>query len=488
MIYKTLDTYYKNILLFLLLVLFHHAHAATAPKSFADIVEPLLPSVVNISTTQNIEIKNTMKPYDVPEGSPLEDLFDRFEREMQPNKRNNRPDKRKATSLGSGFILDKQGYIVTNNHVIEKADEIKVILSDNREFEAKVIGTDNRTDLAVLKIHTDDDLPFVTFGNSNKLRIGDWVIAIGNPLGLGGTVTAGIVSARGRDILSGPYDNYIQTDASINRGNSGGPLFNDKGEVIGINTAIFSQTGGSIGIGFAIPSSQALQVIQQLKDFGETKRGWLGVTIQEVNNEIAQSLGLDKAKGALVSDLHPNGPSEKAGIIVGDIILYFDGQAVESSRQLPRMVARTDIGKKVKVVVFRNGTEKTIYVELGRLESALQEIDQLSKNQQPQNKENDDFNEFGLVLSTLNNNIRNDYNIDSSVEGLVITNIDQESEAYNRNLRIGDVISVVNQKNITSLSSFDNVVKEAKDRDRPTILLLVFQSGERRFISLPLKK
>ena len=331
---------------FILFLSISIANAKSAPDSFANLAEKLSPSVVNISTTTVIEQRNREIP-SFPPGSPFEDFFKQFEK---PNGK-----KRKAQSLGSGFIIDETGYVITNNHVIDNAEKIMVILYDDTSFEARVVGKDPKTDVALLKIEPKKTkLNAVKFGNSNDLRVGDWVMAIGNPFGFGGTVTAGIVSARGRN-LSGSYDDYIQTDASINRGNSGGPLFDMNGKVVGINTAIFSQSGGSVGIGFAVSSNLAKQVTDQLKEFGRTKRGWLGVLIQEISKEIADSLGMESAKGALVSSATEGGPAEKAGVKTGDVILKFNNIAIENMKELPKVVAGTPVGKSVPLVILRNG-------------------------------------------------------------------------------------------------------------------------------------
>ncbi|MEM9011436.1 MAG: Do family serine endopeptidase, partial [Pseudomonadota bacterium] len=326
-------------------------------NSFADLAEQLSPSVVNITTTQNVARSNRIDPI-VPEGSPFEDFF----RDFLDRRRNGRP--RRSSALGSGFIISADGYIVTNNHVIEEADEIQIELFDGETLPAIVIGRDPQTDIAVLKVEPDEPLPFVQFGDSDAARVGDWVMAIGNPLGQGFSVSAGIISARGRS-LRGSYDDFIQTDAAINRGNSGGPLFNTNGEVIGVNTAILSPNGGSIGIGFAMSSTVVEPVVLQLREFGETRRGWLGVRIQPVDEDVAEALGLEEARGALVADVTTGGPAEEAGIQAGDVILVFDGRDVEEMRDLPRMVAETPIGTSVRVVLFRDGETQTVRVSLG---------------------------------------------------------------------------------------------------------------------------
>src|SRR6266571_588171 len=342
--------------------------AARGPDTIADISERVIDAVVNISTSQKVDTRNSPMPQ-LPNDPQLDELFrDFFNRRGQGDPQNRERGPRRVNSLGSGFIIDPSGIVVTNNHVISEADEITVILNDGARLKAEIIGRDQKTDLALLRVKPDKPLKAVTFGDSEKLRLGEWVIAIGNPFSLGGTVTAGIVSARNRDINSGPYDNYIQTDAAINRGNSGGPLFNLEGEVIGVNTAIISPSGGSIGIGFAVPSKTALPVIQQLREFRETRRGWLGVRIQQVSDEIAESLGMKHARGALIAGVDDKGPAKPAGIEPGDVIVKFDGHEIKEMRDLPRVVADTPVGKQTPVIIIRKGKEETKSVTLGRLE------------------------------------------------------------------------------------------------------------------------
>src|SRR5690242_9330596 len=354
------------------------AAVARGPESVSDVAEKVIDAVVNISTSQNVEGRGNAIPQ-LPPGSPFEEFFDEFFKNRRGGQRgdNNQGGDhamRRVNSLGSGFIIDASGLVVTNNHVISEADEISVILNDGTRLKATLVGKDQKTDLALLQVKSDKPLKAVKFGDSDKLRLGEWVVAIGNPFSLGGTVTAGIVSARNRDINSGPYDNYIQTDASINRGNSGGPLFNLEGEVVGINTAIISPSGGSIGIGFAVPSKTALPVIDQLKQFGETRRGWLGVRIQQVTDEIAESLKISPARGALVAGVDDKGPAKPAGIEPGDVIIKFDGKDIKEMRDLPRVVADTPIGKQTPVTIIRKGKEETKTVTLGRLEDNDQKL------------------------------------------------------------------------------------------------------------------
>jgi len=389
-----------SINIFIIFFAVNISHAKSAPDSFADLAEKLSPSVVNISTTTVIEERSRQMP-SFPPGSPFEDFFKQFD---QPGGK-----KRKAQSLGSGFIIDDTGYVITNNHVIDNAEKIMVILYDDTSFEATVVGKDPKTDVALLKIDPKKTkLKAVKFGDSNDLRVGDWVMAIGNPFGFGGTVTAGIVSARGRN-LSGSYDDYIQTDASINRGNSGGPLFDMKGNVVGINTAIFSQSGGSVGIGFAVSSNLAKQVTDQLKQYGRTKRGWLGVLIQEISQEIADSLGMKSAKGALVSSATEGGPAEKAGVKTGDVILKFNNIDIENMKELPKVVAGTPVGKSVPLVILRNGKELSLNVVLGELELAEKEnlIGQ-SSNSVGDKKE---YDKLGFVAEELNQKNKSKFNL-----------------------------------------------------------------------------
>jgi serine protease Do len=455
------------------------ADARGAPDSFADLVQGLLPAVVNVSTTQKVAGRGEEVPqFDFPPGSPFRDFFEQFQR-----KRREAP-QRRGTSLGSGFIVDKSGYIVTNNHVIDGADQITIVMHDDRKFDAKLVGRDTKTDLALLKIKTKKALPYVRFGDSDSARVGDWVVAIGNPLGLGGTVTAGIISARGRDIRSGPYDDYIQTDAPINRGNSGGPLFNLKGEVVGVNTAILSPSGGSIGIGFSIPSQLAIGVVQQLRKYGSTRRGWLGVQIQAVTDEIAESLGLKDSDGALVAGVVKGSPAESAGFKTGDVILTFDGRRVPESRKLPRMVAESDVGKKVRVVVWRNGRKVKLGVKLGELEK----VDQASlstpgKPTQP-GKGGTKFPELGLTLAPLTKELASRFELGEDASGIVVTNVDEESGAAEKGVRAGDIVVEINQEKIKSTGDVAKQVKKATKAGRRSVLLLVNQGGDLRFLAL----
>ncbi|TCS60979.1 DegQ family serine endoprotease [Varunaivibrio sulfuroxidans] len=458
------------------------AHAKGAPESFAPLVHKLLPAVVNISSTQTIETRDGPAMPQFPPGSPFEQFFKDFmDRGGQPNQMH----KRKATSLGSGFIIqdkaDGDAYVVTNNHVIQHADSIHVILQDNTRLKATLVGRDTKSDIAVLKIHTKRKLASVPFGNSDAAQVGDWVVAIGNPFGLGGTVTAGIISARGRDIRSGPYDNFIQTDASINRGNSGGPMFNMEGQVIGINTAIYSPSGGSVGIGFAIPSMSAEPVIKQLIAHGEVRRGWLGVRIQDVTPEIADTLGLKDAKGALVSSVIKNGPAEKAGLKPGDVIVTFDGKDVPAMRKLPRIVAITDIGKRVDVRVWRDGAYKDLWVTLGKLDDKTEAAaEKGSKTPPPAAVSEKKVAGLGLTLSKLTPELIKHYDLADNTQGVVVTGVDENGPAVEKGIREGDVIVEVSQRKVSTPAEVSDLIAKArKDGRKSVILWLEGQSGMR---------
>ena len=450
--------------------------ARSAPESFADLAERLSPAVVNISTTQTMDVADRpdFEMPDIPPGSPFEDFFkDFFDERMQRGPR-------KATSLGSGFVIDPEGLVVTNNHVIDDADEITVKFGDGRELPAELLGRDAKTDLALLKVTSDEPLPFVPFGDSDAARVGEWVVAIGNPFGLGGTVTAGIISARNRDINSGPYDDYIQTDASINRGNSGGPLFNMDGEVIGVNTAIYSPSGGSIGIGFSIPSAIVKSIISQLKEFGETRRGWLGVRIQAVTKDIAEAMDMSEPKGALVAGVDDKGPAKKAGLETGDVIVTFDGKDVPEMRDLPRIVAETEVGRTVKVEVIRDGKQKTYNVKIDRLDEEDQQVAALSTDE---NDESDSSSSeaLGMTLSLVNDLLREQYGLDEDAKGVIVTGVDFETDAGEK-VRPGDIIEEVGNQPVATPEEVIARVDEllGKNSKKP-ILLLLNRGGERTF-------
>lgn len=458
------------------------------PDSVADLAEGLLDAVVNISTSQNAG--GTRQPVmpgptpKAPEGSPFQEFFDEFFNRQQNKER----EPRKVQSLGSGFVIDAEGIIITNNHVIEGADEITANFTDGTKLKAELIGRDQKMDLAVLKVKPTKPIKAVKFGDSDRARVGDWVMAIGNPFGLGGTVTVGIVSARNRDINSGPYDNFIQTDAAINRGNSGGPLFNMDGEVIGINTAIISPTGGSIGIGFSIPSNAAQAVIDQLRQYGETRRGWLGVRIQGVTDDIAESLGLKEAKGALVAGVTEKGPAEVAGIQAGDVILKFDGRTVPSVRELPRMVADTSISKEVDITVLRKGKEETLKVRLGRLEESEKlekEKAAASRGNQPQAQPTT-TKALGLSLAELDPAARDKFKLkDKVTKGVVVTEVAPNTPAAEKRIVAGDVILEIGQEEVKTA---EDVVKRIealkKDGRKRALFLLSNPDGEMRFVTV----
>ena len=452
------------------------AHARSAPESFADLAESTLPAVVNISTTQTVDRRSGPSRPQFPPGSPFEEFFKDFFDKQRPN---NNQGRRQVTSLGSGFVIESAGVIVTNNHVIADADEIVVRFQDDTSLPAELVGRDEKTDLAILKVTPEKPLTALPIGDSTKARVGDWVVAIGNPFGLGGSVTAGIISARQRDIRSGPYDAFIQTDAAINKGNSGGPLINMDGEVIGINTAIYSPSGGSVGIGFAVPTSLAKAVIQQLRDYGETRRGWLGVHIQSVTDEIAESLGMDRAKGALVANVTADGPAQSGGVQAGDVIIEFDGKPVNKMRQLPRLVAETQVGKDVPVTVWRRGEEVGLTVTLGRLEA--QDAQALAENPSG-NAEEATIAEFGVSLSALTDEIREQFSIQDSTDGVAITEVEPDGNAAAKELQVGDVIVEVNQDSVATPGDVAEIVAGVVQAGRKSVLLLINRAGERRFV------
>ncbi len=467
---------------------------ARGPDGIADVAEKVIDAVVNISTSQTVEAKGGASGGDgrstmpkLPPGSPFEEFFDDFFKNHRNGPDGNRGGElqpHKTTSLGSGFIIDTSGIVVTNNHVIADADEINVIMNDGSKFRAQLVGVDKKTDLAVLKFKPTKPLVAVKFGDSDKLRLGEWVIAIGNPFSLGGTVTAGIVSARNRDIASGPYDNYIQTDAAINRGNSGGPLFNLDGEVIGVNTLIISPTGGSIGIGFAVPSKTVAGVVDQLRQFGELRRGWLGVRIQQVTDEIAESLNIKPARGALIAGVDDSGPAKPAGIEPGDVVVKFDGKDIKEPKDLSRVVADTAVGKEVDVVVIRKGEEQTRKVTLGRLADTDKAVQAAAKSQEPAEKPVTQ-KALGLDLASLSKDLRNRYKIKDSVKGVIITSVDGSSDAADKRLSPGEVIVEVAQEAVSSAADVKKRVDQLKKDGKKSVLLLVSNAdGELRFVAL----
>jgi len=451
-------------------------HARGAPESFADLAEKISPSVVNITTSTTVAASTGVGPT-VPEGSPFEDFFrDFLDRQGEGNRNQNRP--RRSQALGSGFVISEDGFVVTNNHVIEGADEILIEFFSGETLPAKLVGTDKNTDIALLKVDSDKPLPFVSFGDSDIMRVGDWVMAMGNPLGQGFSVSAGIVSARNR-ALSGTYDDFIQTDAAINRGNSGGPLFNMDGEVVGVNTAILSPNGGSIGIGFSMASNVVKNVVGQLQEFGETRRGWLGVRIQDVTADVAEAIGLDGTGGALVTDV-PDGPGKDSGILAGDVITSFDGQAVTDTRELVRIVGNSEVGKAVRVVIFRDGSTQTILVTLGRREEAEAAVPASA----PSNPEPVEKDVLGLTIAEMTDELRGELGLGANADGLVVADVAEDSEAYDKGLRAGDVITEAGQQKVTTLSDLEDRIAEAKDAGRKSLLLLVRRGGDPRFVAL----
>ena len=461
--------------------------AARGPENIADVAEQVIDAVVNISTSQKIDPRVTELP-DVPPGSPMEEFFDQFFKNRRGGSGNEQTPRR-INSLGSGFVIDASGLVVTNNHVIADADEINVILNDGTKLKATLVGKDNKSDLALLRVHADKSIKAVKFGDSDKLRLGEWVIAIGNPFSLGGSVTAGIVSARNRDINSGPYDNYIQTDAAINRGNSGGPLFNLNGEVVGVNTAIISPSGGSIGIGFAVPSNSAVAVIDQLRQFGETRRGWLGVRIQQVTDDIAESLNITPPHGALVAGVDDKGPAKPAGIEPGDVVVSFDGHDIKEMHDLPRVVADTAVGKVVDVVVIRKGKQETHKVTVGRLQDSEKVAEASVKQEAPPDKSVVQKT-LGLELSELSDDQRRKFKIKSAVNGVLVTGVDASVAMADPDKRLapGDVIVEVQYQTVASPADMQKRVDQLKGQGKKIAVLLVSNgNGDTRFVALNLQ-
>ena len=464
---------FKNLKVFILLITLSaltFQTKADTPSSFADLAEKLMPSVVNISTTQTVVTRQNQFPFEFPPGSPFEDMFKDF----------GTPEKRQAMALGSGFIINSNGTVITNNHVIKGADDILVRVGGDRDYKAEVLGADPLSDIAVLKIISEEKFIPVDFGDSDKSRIGDWVIAIGNPFGLGGTVTAGIISARNRDIGLSRYEDFIQTDASINQGNSGGPLFNMDGEVIGINTAILGQSG-SIGIGFAIPSNSAEKVIDQLIKFGETKRGWLGVRIQVVSKEIAEAAKLEEPKGAFVASVADNSPSDKAGIKNGDIIINFNGTPINEMKELPKIVAQTEVGKVVEVIVWRNGKEIVKKIKLGRLETSDD-----FKAEIPTENKISEIEKLKISVRLVNKNDLRERNLPSNTKGLVITDIKPESPIDY--LNVGNIIIETDGKPIRTVGQLNNYINSVIRSGNKTIFITIYNNqNQKRSIGIKIE-
>jgi serine protease Do len=474
------------------------AQAARGPDNIADVAEAVIDAVVNISTSQTVAAGGSSRQGQgqspqarpgpqLPPGSPFEEFFEEFFKNRRGQGENKGPTgPRRVNSLGSGFVIDAEGLIVTNNHVIADADEITAVFNDGSKLKAELIGRDSKTDLALLRVKPDKPLKAVKFGNSDRLRLGEWVIAIGNPFSLGGSVTAGIVSARNRDINSGPYDNYIQTDAAINRGNSGGPLFNLEGEVVGVNTAIISPSGGSIGIGFAVPANTAMVVLNQLREFKEVRRGWLGVRIQQVTDDIAESLGIKPVRGALVAGVDDKGPAKPAGIEPGDVIVKFDGKDIKEMRDLPKIVGDTPIGKDVPVLIIRKGKEETKTVRLGRLEDTPQQAS--VKTDAPAEEKSVVQKALGLNLAGMTDDLRKKYKIKDAVKGVVITAVDANSAAAEKRLNAGDVIVKVTDEDVANPADVQKRIDQLKKDGKKTALLLVANAeGDVRFVALTLQ-
>jgi serine protease Do len=464
-----------------------HADAVQmVPATFADLSARVTPAVVNISSThvETADAGDQEMPFNVPKGSPFEQFFKQFMQNGQHG-----PMKRKATALGSGFIIDPTGYIVTNNHVIESATEIQVTTNDGTDYPAKLIGADPKTDLALLKIDAKKPLPSVAFGNSDKSRVGDWVLAVGNPFGLGGTVTTGIISARGRDIHEGPFDDFLQIDASINQGNSGGPTFNMNGDVVGINTAIFSPSGGSVGIGFAIPSNLAKPILAELRDKGQIQRGWLGVEIQQVTPDIASAIGLDEAKGALVASVQPDSPASKAKLEAGDVIVSFNGQAIHEMRDLPRLVAETDPNAKVDLGIVRDKKQMTVSTTIGKMKND----DQVASNDN-----NDDnggpadsnsgvqVSALGATLAAVTPETRQQFNLGEDVKGVIVADIDSDGPLADQGIRAGDVIKRVSDSDVSSPEDVKKLADRAKADKQNVLLMLVDRQGRSLFVAVKL--
>ena len=466
--------------------------------SVADLAEKLLPAVVEISVQSTPE-GSTAEPVtppspapQTPDNSPFKDFFDDFLKRHRGDQGQNPnlPSDRPATSLGSGFVVESSGLIVTNNHVVEGASSIEVHFQDSTILKGELVGRDPKTDIAVIRVKPSKPLPTVSFGDSDRLRIGDWVIAIGNPFGLGGSVSLGIVSARNRDINAGPYDDFIQTDAAINKGNSGGPLFSLDGQVMGINTAIFSPSGGSVGIGFSVPANTAKNIVAQLEKYGETRRGWFGVKIQSVTDDIADSMNMGKARGALIADVTKAGPAEKAGILAGDVVVEFNGKPIREMKDLPKIVAETEIGQRVQVKVFRKGKEVSLTAEVGRLEDSEKTVAQkLTDPKAPPAPAVATM--LGMTVTSMTDELRQKYAIDDEVKGAVITEVAANGAAADKRLEPGDVITEAGEKPVTTASDISAAIDQATKDSKNSVLLLVSKGGkqaEMRFIALKLKK
>ena len=463
-----------------LLLSYSSAFSRTAYESFADLVDEISPAVVNITTSKEIESSGSLLP-EIPKGSPLEDLFRNLPNQ---NGLNGSPKRRRTSALGSGFIISETGLVVTNNHVIEQADEILIELFSGEELKATLVGTDPKTDIALLKVEYDKPLSFVKFGNSDLARVGDWVMAVGNPLGQGFSVSAGIISARNR-ALRGSYDDFIQTDAAINRGNSGGPLFNMEGEVLGVNTAIISPNGGSIGIGFSMASNVVSKVVYQLEKYGETRRGWLGVSIQDVSDDIAVAKDLDSTDGALVTNT-PDGPAKNAGVKVADVIISFDNQLIKNTRALVKIVGATEVGKIVKVTVMRNGEKKVLEVTVGHREQV--EASLANDSSMKQNLDEPLETEVsGMVVSSLTKEWKDALKLEPETTGVVVISVEVDSAASEKGIVAGDLIIEANQEKVSDMKQFNDSLNITKNSGKSSILLLIRRKGNQRFLALPIK-
>lgn len=453
---------------------------AWSPASgFADLIEEVSPAVVHVAISGKVPSRASHPEFNFPPGSPFEDFFERFRERQNPETE----ERSRPLGIGSGFVISADGFVVTNHHVVKDADEIVVTLTDGEEYQAELVGSDNKTDLALLKLDNAEDLKYVVWGNDENSRVGDWVVAIGNPFGLGGSASTGIISARGRDIRSGPYDDYIQVDAAINRGNSGGPLFNMRGEVIGINTAIYSPNGGSVGIGFSIPSTLAKNVISQLRESGEVERGWIGVEIQALSDELAEGFSRDNDHGALVSNVVPDAPADKAGLQAGDIILEFDGMEVIEMRDLPRIVAQSPVNKKYDVVIWRDGKRKRLSLRTDRFPENPNDIANRSETGKDEIEDND---MLGASLSELDDEAREGLGLPDDLKGVVISNIERSGLAARNGLRTGDVITSVNNKRVSKPEDVIQGISKAKKAGREKIVVLIQRSSGSRFIPFDL--
>lgn len=449
---------------------------------FSPLVKAVKPAVVNISTTSSTKISPKTPHFGNRKNPQMDQFSKKFFDEFFGNQfRGLEGTPRKTHALGSGFIVSENGIVVTNHHVINGADEIEVVFQDGKRFPATLKGSDKKTDIAVLQIDTDYPLPYVKFGDSNKVEVGDWVVAIGNPFGLGGSVSAGVVSARGRDIRSGPYDDFIQIDAPINKGNSGGPLFNTKGEVIGVNSAIYSPSGGSVGIGFSIPSELVQNIVKQLQTTGQVARGWLGVHIQAVTKEIAQSLGLDDTYGALVAEVVEDSPALRAGLQSGDVILTYNDERVDKMRDLPRLVANTPANDKVNLGIWRNETKRMVSVVISKTDESI------ALASASEEKASTLENALGLALSEITEELRRKYSVKDKTQGVIITDIDPNSEAAERGVRVGDVIKKVGSKSVTTVAGLDKALKLALDGKKPSLFLLIEREGQVFFVTIPVE-